>query len=1034
MSLSRMSAGSGFEYLMRHTARGDAPDRSTAMTRYYVNAGYPAGVWLGAGLTGVNDGTGLAVGSVVSEEQMSRLFGAGHDPVTGMSLGREYPTAPPPADRIAAKVAQLPAGLPADVREAKVAAITAAEKARDSRGAVAGFDLTFSVPKSVSVLWALSDADVQRAIVAAHHQAVASTIRLIERDVARTRTGRGGSARVPVRGLIAAGFDHHDSRAGDPQLHTHVTIANRVQAASDGQWRTLDSRSLYAASVAHSDTYDLLLADNLTRALGVAWEVRLRGRARNPRRELAAIPDHLIAEFSQRTAAITAAKDAAIDTFVAKHHREPTGPETVRIRQQATLETRQPKHVSTLAEYTQAWTRRADLILGTDARAWARHVTAALPTDQAMTPAADTASDEIRERLAESSAIDEQTVEILAAAALDQVEAKRATWSRWNLVAATCRAIGSAGLQFATEQDLLEVRRRVTAAAIERSVLLNPTAALTPVTEVDATTGRSIYDGPEVFTSLEVLAAEDSLLQATETATAPTVPADVIDNVITALLPGRDHGLAPDQATAVRSICTSGRVCDVLVGPAGTGKTTTMAGLRTAWEAEHGQGSVLGLATSAVAAEVLATEIDIAAENTAQWLAQQRFQPGRAQRIAQLEARRADASAAGKPVTGIDQAIVRARARYDRWALHPGQLLVVDEAGMADLPTLNALAQQATQAGAKLLLVGDHAQLPAIGAGGTFQLLAEHQPAAPQLTDIRRFTDSSGQIRQWEADASLKLRRGDPAALDMYATHGRFTGGDADTMIHAAHQAWKADHARGLTSLLIAADNDTVQALNLTVRADLIEAGQVRADGVPLHDGTVAGAGDRIITRRVDRRLPDGTNPNARVDERGRLATGFVKNGTVFTVTGVRRDGAIRAQAGGGQPVILPADYVAEHVELGYAVTAHRCQGVTVDTTHTIATGRMTREAFYVAMTRGRLSNHAYIDTDTCHGELDALGRGPETRPARRVLEQILTNQGAEQSAHALQSRLTARAATNHGPDHHRPHITRPGEQTGISR
>src|SRR5690606_4203299 len=153
----------------------------------------------------------------------------------------------------------------------------------------------------------LSDADVQRAIVAAHHQAIASTIRLIERDVARTRTGHGGSARVPVRGLIAAGFDHHDSRAGDPQLHTHVTIANRVQAASDGHWRTLDSRSLYAASVAHSDTYDLLLADNLTRALGVGWEVRLRGRARNPRRELAAIPDHLIAEFSQRTAAITAA-------------------------------------------------------------------------------------------------------------------------------------------------------------------------------------------------------------------------------------------------------------------------------------------------------------------------------------------------------------------------------------------------------------------------------------------------------------------------------------------------------------------------------------------------------------------------------------------------------------------------------------------------------------------------------------------------------------------------------------------------------
>ena len=234
--------------------------------------------------------------------------------------------------------------------------------------------------------------------------------------------------------------------------------------------------------------------------------------------------------------------------------------------------------------------------------------------------------------------------------------------------------------------------------------------------------------------------------------------------------------------------------------------------------------------------------------------------------------------------------------------------------------------------------------------------------------------------------------------------------------------------------MLIAADNDTVQALNLTVRADLIEIGHVHAEGVPLHDGTVAGIGDRIITRRVDRRLPDGTSPNSRTDERGRLAEGFVKNGTVLTITDVRRDGAIRVHVSGGQPVILPADYVAEHVELGYAVTAHRCQGVTVDTTHTIASGRMTREAFYVAMTRGRLSNHTYIDTDTCHGNLDNLNRERETRPARAVLEQILTNQGAEPSAHALQSRLATRGTTRQGQGRYWRHAIRSSEQAGIFR
>jgi hypothetical protein len=206
---------------------------------------------------------------------------------------------------------------------------------------------------------------------------------------------------------------------------------------------------------------------------------------------------------------------AAIEKFVADRGRQPTGPEAVRIRQQATLETRQPKHVSTLAEYTADWTRRADLIFGSDARAGACRVTAA-PVGAAATL---TAPDAQRSRLATSGAIDEQAAEILAAAALDQVEAKRATWSRWNIVAATCRTIAAAALQFDTEQDLLAVRRRVTNAAIERSVLLNPATAPGVSSEVDATTGRSIYDAPEVHIPAQLAAlviAENRVRVATQ--------------------------------------------------------------------------------------------------------------------------------------------------------------------------------------------------------------------------------------------------------------------------------------------------------------------------------------------------------------------------------------------------------------------------------------------------------------------------------------------------------------------------------------
>jgi len=997
-----MSAGSGFEYLMRHTARGDGAETSasasvSAMTRYYTEAGYPAGRWLGSGLAGLGNGAGIAPGSAVTVEQMERLFGRGADPITDVSLGRPYVVSVPVGKRIEAQVARLPADMPPDARAAQVAAITAREQARGSRASVAGFDLTFSVPKSVSVLWALSDANVQRAIVDAHHSAVASTIGLIERDVARTRIGAGGAARVPVHGLIAAGFDHHDSRAGDPQLHTHVTIANRVQAATDGKWRTLDSKSIFAASVAHSDTYDLLLADNLTRALGLAWETRLRGRARNPRRELAAVPDALISEFSQRTAAITAAKDAAIDAFIEKHRRQPSGPETVRIRQQATLDTREAKKLSTLAEYAADWTRRADLVLGGDSRAWARQHTAL-------------SADGIPNILVSAAMVDDATVEVLAAAVLDHVEAKRSTWTRWNIVAATCRTMAAAGMQFTTEADLLEVRNRVARAVMERSVLLNPTDSPTPVDEVDVTTGRSVFDDPEVFTSLEVLATEDRLLAATGDTTAPTVAGPTVDEIVTAPLAGRSRGLDADQAEAVRRICASGRMCDVLVGPAGTGKTTTMAGLRAAWEAGHGPGSVLGLATSAVAAEVLGTEIDIAAENTAQWLAQQQLQPARAERIAALETARNEAAATGRSTARIEAVLATARAGYDRWALHSGQLLVVDEAGMADLPTISALAAQAKTAGAKLLLVGDHAQLPAIGAGGTFQLLAEHRPDTAQLTGIRRFRNPDGATRTWEAEGSLQIRRGEPVGLAAYQAHDRFTAGTTDEMIHAAHRAWKTDHQAGRSSLLIAADNATVQALNLTVRADRIRDGLVNAAGVPLHDDTIAGVGDQIVTRRVDRHIPDGSDPTATPDGNGRYRAGFVKNGTVFTVAGIRRDGALTVTpAGGGSPVVLPADYVAGNVELGYAVTAHRCQGMTVDATHTIATSHMTREAFYVALIRGRLSNRAYVDTDPACGDTDTLTPKRDLPSARQVLEKVLGNSAAEPSAHELQNRLAPR-------------------------
>jgi conjugative relaxase-like TrwC/TraI family protein len=264
VSIARVSAGRGYEYLMRSVAVDDGRrDGGTPLTRYYTASGNPPGRWLGTGLAGLGDGVGLAAGSEVSERQMFRLFGQGMDPVSGECLGlRPYRTAP-----------------------------------GAGRGSVAGFDLTFSVPKSVSVLWGLADAGLQEQIAGAHHAAVAAALRFVEAQVAATRVGRDGVAQAEVRGLLAAAFDHWDSRANDPNLHTHVVIANRVQAL-DGVWRTLDSRALYRAVVAISETYNGLLADELTRRLAVAWEPRERRRSAAPAWEIAGVPAELMRLFA----------------------------------------------------------------------------------------------------------------------------------------------------------------------------------------------------------------------------------------------------------------------------------------------------------------------------------------------------------------------------------------------------------------------------------------------------------------------------------------------------------------------------------------------------------------------------------------------------------------------------------------------------------------------------------------------------------------------------------------------------------------
>lgn len=166
VSMRVMSAGDGYRYLLASVAAGDGGrDLSTPLTRYYAEVGCPPGFWLGSGLRSLGDGK-LQAGDTVSEEQLALLLGSGRDPVTGDSLGHAYPVYRSREDRIAERTAALDPELSVDERANAVAVIEVEEAARPVRRAVAGYDYTFSVPKSVSALWAVADAATQTLITA----------------------------------------------------------------------------------------------------------------------------------------------------------------------------------------------------------------------------------------------------------------------------------------------------------------------------------------------------------------------------------------------------------------------------------------------------------------------------------------------------------------------------------------------------------------------------------------------------------------------------------------------------------------------------------------------------------------------------------------------------------------------------------------------------------------------------------------------------------------------------------------------------
>jgi len=803
MSLHKLTAGDGYTYLTRQVAAADATHRGRdGLGEYYSQRGESPGLWLGHGAGGLTEflaptepaaaaaavtavGAGLAQapgaaspfrGTEVTETQMLALFGEGRHPNAeaiekAMITGGQGVRAVLSATRLGAayKLVKGPsafrvelarrfehtnsgAGLPRDwpIPEAERAAIRTAlgremftgqygraplnsrelsgflsRAMRQQTTAVAGYDLTFTPVKSVSALWALAPRDVAQVIERAHQVAVEQCLSWLEDNAAYTRLGRGGARQVDVRGLIAAAFTHRDSRAGDPNLHTHVAVSNKVQAVggqADGRWLALDGRPLHKLAVAASERYNTRLEALLRDRLGVEFTERASEPGKRAVREIVGVDERLLKTWSARRLMIDVRRGELAGQFQARHGRPPGPVEAVKLAQQATLETRQAKHQPrSHAEQRRTW--RADAL-------------GVLGTPQALAAMVDGALQGLRER--SSQRHDRQQASIGAVRTLDTpgwvagtaeqvlatVQTSRATWQQAHVRAEAERAVRTANLPVARIDAAVE---RIVAAALSPASSL-PLGMPEPVSEPAALRrrdGTSVYTtaGAQLFTSPSVVAAEQSLLKLSRRSGGRTVSAESVELALLEAA-ARAVVLNPGQVAMVREFTGSAQLLQLALAPAGTGKTVTMSVVSRAWKGDGG--SVLGLAPSAAAAAILGQELSGAAPGSvhSDTLAKLIFS------LDTLDQQAGPPGSAGP------------RGPVPAWVhqIGPGTLVILDEAGMAGTVELARAAEWIADRGAVLRLVGDDAQLSAVGAGGVLRDIAE-TAGALTLSAVVRFTD-----------------------------------------------------------------------------------------------------------------------------------------------------------------------------------------------------------------------------------------------------------------------------------------------------
>ncbi len=715
------------------------------------------------------------------------------------------------------------------------------------RGGNVAFDLTFTAPKSVSVLAAVGDEGIRRAILAAQAAGARAGLDYLERRACFVRRGRNGVTVLPGQGFAGAMYLHEMARSGDPHLHAHLVIANRVKGP-DGRWSAPDMRPVYAEAKTAGTIAEAVMRDALTRSLGVEW-----GPVRNGIAELAGVPSEVCEHFSRRHAEI-------VEEATARGYASARGIAVIQ------RETRDRKRVVRREKAVGEWRARAA------EHGFGGRELAALIGRR-------------RHRGSEASRVD--------------VDACRA------------RMLGPAGL---TQRSSHSTRGEVIQALADA----HPDGAAVGVLEdladdflarecvplVGARVEHGAGHQEALYSTPDMLRAEVRLLEAAAGAD-PDGGLVATDDATEATITARPT-LGADQAAAVRHLCSGEGRVRVMEARAGTGKTFALEAVREAYE--RSGVPVIGVAWQGQAADVLQRDAGIPSQTAALLL----------DRI----------------------------ARGDKEAIPNGAVIVCDEASMMPTRALERLTRKAAQRRARLILVGDRAQLPAIDAAGGFAALADRLGAAELVENRRQRTALQRQV----ADRMAAGRPGD--ALALLAEQGRLHAfEDARDARASLVAAWaETSLADPRSGLILAHDRHEVATLNQMARATLDQAGLLGPSRI-ISSSREWAAGDRLVCRRNDYRL--GVRNGTR--------------GTVLEVDTARRQLNVRTDDGG--VVRLPAEYLGD-VHHGYALTGHVSQGTTVERTYLLASPeRGGREWAYVAASRQRVD----LTLFAVHDELDRL-------------------------------------------------------------